>query len=100
MKKPFSVGDRIRAYDALGKMEGAIDCISGDGSLRIKKGTHYFWYHPKQCRKLKPKQKKVAREWFMVPNTQRTYLAFSNNEDASYAKSSTDQIIHVREVLP
>lgn len=66
MKTPFKVGDRVRTYagysgDCISVKAGVIKNILPKGVLEIaedgvKDGTR--WAHPKQCRRLKKKERR------------------------------------------
>lgn len=61
----LKVGDRVAVYHG-GRSIGTIDNINY-GIICVQTGTtcgSFLWVHPKQCRKLKPKNKKV-KKWRM-----------------------------------
>jgi len=74
MAKDLKVGERIRAYDSaainygVDPWTGVVVEVTGP-QIRIETdwGT-MKWVHSKQCRRLKPKVKKVAREVWLHPS--------------------------------
>jgi len=67
MKQPFKIGDRVRVYgyfrdETLKEVEGVIyDIRAKTGWITIQRGNDYFHAHPKQCRRLKHKKKRVKK---------------------------------------
>lgn len=68
-REPLKVGDRVAVYtgkvsasSAVSRGTGVIRMIIADTvAVTLDSGTWDYWYHPKQCRRLKPKAK--PREW-------------------------------------
>lgn len=93
----FKVGDKIRAYEISRVRVGIIDCIDSVGDIRLVENHKHYWYHPKQCRKLK--QKRVAREWWMCTDEAAPgptdWAAFQSQPKVYKFKT----VYHVREVL-
>lgn len=84
----FSVGDRVRVYGLVGVKDGGVESllcggeahsiyeICQSGYLKLH-GSHFdILAHPKQCRRLIEREKKVAREW--------TVATVSYSTDCSY----------------
>lgn len=59
----FSPGDRVRIFERSQQIDGTVDGIWPDGTIRVKldAGTGTISYHPKQIRKL-VKRKLAALE--------------------------------------
>ena len=61
----FKIGDRVVAYDCYSKLKGKIVGIE-DSLLDVEHDvggkSKISFFHPKQCRKLKPKKR---REWWI-----------------------------------
>lgn len=64
----FKIGDRIRAYTSGGVFVGKIERFTESGDIEAickyqnDTGTVTLYFHPKQCRKLKPKKR---QEWWI-----------------------------------
>jgi hypothetical protein len=59
----FKIGDRVIAYDRYSKLKGKVAAFKGD-LIGVKEygEAEISFFHAKQCRKLKPKQR---REWWI-----------------------------------
>lgn len=59
MKNP-KVGERVAIYHGDDRLVGNILSVSVNGFICINPSG--YWHHPIQCRRLRPKAKKVPRE--------------------------------------
>lgn len=69
MKKPFEVGEKVAVYNGMCRSIGTVKFTSPDTvtiGVVIHEVNNVIWFHPKQCRRLKPKKKfKYGKElWF------------------------------------
>lgn len=80
--RPLQVGERVRVYDTYVQV-GEIDAINTSGNIRIKSGS--AWYHPKQCRRLKPRpkpQERVRAERWVVTRTDGLRIGYPSKSQA------------------
>jgi len=69
MKRPIAVGDRVRIYEYGCTRTVTVREVDEDGNVFIhdeSEGSD-LWFHPKQCRRLKPARK--AREFWIAVRT-------------------------------
>lgn len=61
MTTKFSPGDRVRVFERSQQIDGTVDGIWPDGTVRVKldAGTGLISYHPKQMRRLVKRRKVV-----------------------------------------
>lgn len=96
----FKVGDRVRVYLGCFDKVGTISSI--DGTLvRIRDDVGNLGnYHYKQCRKLKKKEKKKAREWWIKLSAKCHSSGNYSCSNIAWAEPVDEQgFTHVREVL-
>lgn len=65
MKKPFQVGDRVRAYSWAAVYAGRVIRVEGDRVYLGLDGGGNLDFHPKQCRRLVRKERR--RVWVKLP---------------------------------
>lgn len=98
----FKVGDRVAIYTPDGRYTGTVDHIEEGGVYAMIDGdVGAQRYHPKQCRKLKPKAK--AREWWVAQqNAGPTITSFDvwdyDPRDEHWDESVHGKVYRVREV--
>lgn len=77
----FKVGDRVRAYELHNYYTGKIKEVAPSGLLLVVDiGTSLpRYFHPKQCRRLKPKAKSVrVTRQFVFDACERAFSQFSS----------------------
>lgn len=98
--KPFSVGERVRVYHRNSVFNGKIDSIKPTGEVRVIEDGFYSVhdespFHPKQCRRLKPKKRR--RVWVFFENRE-TALGFTYNSPESAPDWAKDSLVEFTEV--
>jgi hypothetical protein len=95
MSKKFKIGDKVVAYKGIIRSIGIIEKISKTYGLLVE-GTYY---HPKQCRHLKPKRK-PRRVWVEIPNYSiKSSMVWFNKQDAIRVRYGDIQLVEFVEVL-
>lgn len=105
----FKVGSRVKAYDCLFHKIGTVIRLTENGLLEVEvtdtKNTYCF--HPKQCRRLKPKQKRLecwVSKSLMNPSPGINLVSFRSFDQSegfiitTRLPENPDGWIHFREV--
>ena len=104
----FKSGDRVKVYAeylCTNGSRGVVTHVSPTGqAVKVKMDNAIYaekTFHPKQCRKLKPKQKPVAREFWIMYGNRLVPEIFTSEESAKTQSRKYDGsfIMRVREVL-
>lgn len=122
-RKPFAVGDRVRAYDYEHVQIGTVDYVTSQAlvwisGVTLSNGNTYRWepFHPKQLRRLKPVEKcphgfrkGKCYGCFLIAEAQKTPASVARKArefwvDASFLHQSKPDdsrhyYVHVQEVL-
>lgn len=61
-REPFKVGERVRVYSAAGVAEsGTIERVTNEECIEVQVGDQRLYCHPKQCRRLRKKQREPEK---------------------------------------
>ena len=106
----FKIGDRVVAYDCYSKLKGKIVGIE-DSLLDVEHDvggkSKISFFHPKQCRRLKPKQKRLecwVSKSLMNPSPDINLVSFRSFDQSegfiitTRLPENPDGWIHFREV--
>lgn len=108
----FKIGDRVKVYGDVTKTNstrshfvfngynGEVISLHPSGWITVFLSDEHFLVHPKQCRRLKPKQR---REWWLVVGGGPNALSYDTEEEARRrvgldTSGFTLKVVHVREV--
>jgi hypothetical protein len=94
----FKVGDRVAVYDNGNRDIGTvsfIDSISGRVTVIGDDSDQTFWFHPKQCRKLRAKKPKPAYVWVAL-DKDRVLLGIFDSKKKAQGFFVTDLPITIK----